>query len=64
MSKSILTRLNAAKASTNLKLADQIVQPKFGTEPKSVLYDLFGRKHTYLRVSLTERCNLRCILFI
>ena len=22
--------------------------------------DTFGRKHTYLRISLTERCNLRC----
>ena len=25
-----------------------------------VLVDGFGRRHTYLRVSLTERCNLRC----
>jgi len=25
-----------------------------------VLTDRFGRRHTYLRVSLTERCNLRC----
>ncbi|XP_026817662.1 molybdenum cofactor biosynthesis protein 1 isoform X1 [Rhopalosiphum maidis] len=25
-----------------------------------VLTDTFGRKHNYLRVSLTERCNLRC----
>eukprot|EP00300_Choanocystis_sp_HF-7_P025736 c27886_g1_i1.p1 GENE.c27886_g1_i1~~c27886_g1_i1.p1 ORF type:complete len:370 (+),score=74.36 c27886_g1_i1:30-1139(+) len=24
------------------------------------LTDTFGRQHTYLRVSLTERCNLRC----
>jgi len=24
------------------------------------LVDTFGRKHTYLRVSLTDRCNLRC----
>jgi cyclic pyranopterin phosphate synthase len=24
------------------------------------LTDRFGRRHTYLRVSLTERCNLRC----
>eukprot|EP01147_Barroeca_monosierra_P004658 gene4659-8604_t len=24
------------------------------------LVDTFGRKHTYLRISLTERCNLRC----
>lgn len=26
-----------------------------------VLTDTFGRRHTYLRVSLTERCNLRCL---
>ncbi|MBK7111266.1 MAG: GTP 3',8-cyclase MoaA [Flavobacteriales bacterium] len=24
------------------------------------LTDRFGRRHTYLRISLTERCNLRC----
>ncbi|KAJ8965405.1 hypothetical protein NQ314_004157 [Rhamnusium bicolor] len=27
---------------------------------ESPLIDLFGRNHTYLRISLTERCNLRC----
>lgn len=26
-----------------------------------VLKDTFGRLHNYLRVSLTERCNLRCV---
>ena len=26
------------------------------------LTDGFGRQHTYLRISLTERCNLRCTL--
>ncbi|MBT8401786.1 MAG: GTP 3',8-cyclase MoaA [Rhodothermia bacterium] len=25
-----------------------------------ILTDNFGRRHTYLRISLTERCNLRC----
>lgn len=31
-------------------------------EPReSVLTDTFGRRHTYLRISLTERCNLRCL---
>jgi cyclic pyranopterin phosphate synthase len=25
-----------------------------------ILTDTFGRHHTYLRISLTERCNLRC----
>ena len=27
---------------------------------QDILTDSFGRKHTYLRISLTERCNLRC----
>ncbi len=26
----------------------------------NILTDTFGREHTYLRISLTERCNLRC----
>jgi len=25
------------------------------------LIDRFGRKHTYLRISVTDRCNLRCL---
>jgi molybdenum cofactor biosynthesis protein A len=29
-------------------------------ELSPALIDSFGRRHTYLRVSLTERCNLRC----
>ncbi|CAE7770957.1 MOCS1, partial [Symbiodinium sp. CCMP2456] len=24
------------------------------------LVDTFGRRHSYLRVSLTDRCNLKC----
>ncbi len=27
---------------------------------KGTLTDRFGRRHTYLRISVTERCNLRC----
>lgn len=27
----------------------------------TTLVDSFGRKHDYLRISLTERCNLRCL---
>ncbi|TQD36289.1 GTP 3',8-cyclase MoaA [Haloflavibacter putidus] len=30
------------------------------TKQKNILTDNFGRKHTYLRISLTELCNLRC----
>lgn len=33
------------------------VQPARKTDP---LTDRFGRRHTYLRVSITDRCNLRC----
>lgn len=28
--------------------------------PRGALVDRFGRRHTYLRISVTERCNLRC----
>jgi len=27
---------------------------------KNILLDSYGREHTYLRISLIERCNLRC----
>ncbi|XP_012280540.1 molybdenum cofactor biosynthesis protein 1-like [Orussus abietinus] len=27
---------------------------------ENILTDTFGRYHTYLRISITERCNLRC----
>lgn len=27
---------------------------------QNILTDQFGRQHSYLRISLTERCNLRC----
>ncbi|WP_248722665.1 GTP 3',8-cyclase MoaA [Seonamhaeicola sp. ML3] len=30
------------------------------TKTTNILQDKFGREHTYLRISLTERCNLRC----
>lgn len=36
---------------------------KFESPPlpfSAFLTDAFGRQHTYLRISLTERCNLRC----
>ncbi|MBP0904874.1 GTP 3',8-cyclase MoaA [Mariniflexile gromovii] len=30
------------------------------SENKNILQDLHGRNHAYLRISLIERCNLRC----
>lgn len=37
-------------------------QPVVGLEPTDAgpLLDRFGRRHTYLRVSVTDRCNYRC----
>ena len=29
-------------------------------ETSNILTDSFKRKHTYLRISLIERCNLKC----
>jgi len=37
---------------------NRITQIKTNSGPE--LVDSFGRKHDYLRISLTERCNLRC----
>lgn len=30
------------------------------SDKTNILTDTFGRKHSYLRISLTEKCNLRC----
>ncbi|HQV39637.1 MAG: GTP 3',8-cyclase MoaA [Flavobacteriales bacterium] len=30
------------------------------TDRSTLLTDTFGRRHDYLRISLTERCNMRC----
>ncbi|XP_077293511.1 molybdenum cofactor synthesis 1 isoform X2 [Arctopsyche grandis] len=34
--------------------------PNERIQPLDPLTDLFGRRHTYLRISLSEKCNLRC----
>ena len=41
-------------------LATGVMQSRDESNPADVLTDQYGRKHTYLRISLTERCNLRC----
>ena len=45
-----------------LRLAQMRQQEELaaGEASRSVLTDRFNRRHTYLRISLTERCNLRC----
>jgi len=42
-------------APANQKLKEAPVLPF-----SAFLTDSFGRRHNYLRISLTERCNLRC----
>ena len=34
--------------------------PRVENSSRGILDDSFGRHHDYLRISLTERCNLRC----
>ena len=41
-------------------LAIGALEPRGDLPTADVLTDKYGRKHTYLRISLTERCNLRC----
>jgi cyclic pyranopterin phosphate synthase len=33
---------------------------KMSNKNNNILTDSFGRQHSYLRISLTELCNLRC----
>ncbi len=38
----------------------RLVPPRFATERPGA-WDAFGRQMTYLRISLTDRCNFRCV---
>ena len=29
-------------------------------EIRNIIKDTFGRKHDYLRISITDKCNFRC----
>ncbi|KAJ8985350.1 hypothetical protein NQ317_008381 [Molorchus minor] len=49
------SRQLSVKSYSNLKT---IKKPDYKSD--NPLVDLYGRRHTYLRLSLTERCNLRC----
>ena len=52
-------------ASDKLSYATSCAQlseaPARDNPVSDMLVDSFGRQHTYLRISLTERCNLRCM---
>ncbi|KAH0546128.1 molybdenum cofactor biosynthesis protein 1 isoform X2 [Cotesia glomerata] len=45
------------KVSRIQQLRERLEQDK----KHEILTDSFGRHHTYLRISLTEKCNLRCL---
>nr|XP_050856026.1 molybdenum cofactor biosynthesis protein 1 isoform X2 [Vespula vulgaris] len=59
--RNFLDALNASrKASTNPSNRIKEFREKLNTHSDDILTDSFGRRHTYLRISITERCNLRC----
>eukprot|EP00180_Rhodochaete_pulchella_P004666 Plantae.Rhodophyta-Rhodochaete_pulchella.ctg9186.p1 GENE.Plantae.Rhodophyta-Rhodochaete_pulchella.ctg9186~~Plantae.Rhodophyta-Rhodochaete_pulchella.ctg9186.p1 ORF type:complete len:372 (-),score=45.68 Plantae.Rhodophyta-Rhodochaete_pulchella.ctg9186:761-1876(-) len=63
MGRSALRRALRAVAE---KVEERALEPKSWVKshplstPQNALLDSFGRAHTYLRISLTEKCNLRC----
>eukprot|EP00339_Tiarina_fusa_P009742 CAMPEP_0116997702 /NCGR_PEP_ID=MMETSP0472-20121206/1043_1 /TAXON_ID=693140 ORGANISM="Tiarina fusus, Strain LIS" /NCGR_SAMPLE_ID=MMETSP0472 /ASSEMBLY_ACC=CAM_ASM_000603 /LENGTH=456 /DNA_ID=CAMNT_0004696657 /DNA_START=168 /DNA_END=1538 /DNA_ORIENTATION=- len=53
---------NASSSSPNNNDLDQILQHLQDLPmPQEPLQDRFGRQHSYLRISLSEKCNLRCL---
>ncbi|KAJ7040338.1 molybdenum cofactor biosynthesis prote [Mycena alexandri] len=54
------TTLTRSSAKLRAQVREKIAEID-GTSPfSSALIDSFRRRHDYLRISLTERCNLRC----
>ncbi|VDK79247.1 unnamed protein product, partial [Anisakis simplex] len=51
--------MNTAGARVRVKI-DPIEAAAVQATSAEGLFDKYGRKHSYLRISLTERCNLRC----
>jgi molybdenum cofactor biosynthesis protein A len=62
----VVDRVRASRSEESRPLAEalsaqRLVDPNESENVnQSVLTDRFGRRHSYLRLSLTERCNLRC----
>lgn len=50
----LLAKIRRSHAATPAAVAAAAPSP-------AILTDRFGRVHNYLRISLTERCNLRCV---
>ncbi|KAF7850776.1 hypothetical protein BT93_L5022 [Corymbia citriodora subsp. variegata] len=57
----LLSSCKAAGSSDHYATCAKLSEdPVKESSPSDMLIDSFGRLHTYLRISLTERCNLRC----
>ena len=58
------TSYNVIRASSSVSssrsINDSIISLVAPIRTHDALIDTFGRQHFYLRISLTERCNLRC----
>nr|XP_033323625.1 molybdenum cofactor biosynthesis protein 1 isoform X1 [Megalopta genalis]XP_033323626.1 molybdenum cofactor biosynthesis protein 1 isoform X1 [Megalopta genalis] len=52
---------NASVASNTSSRVQQFKKLLNKSDYNDRLTDSFGRRHTYLRISITERCNLRCL---
>lgn len=54
-------RLLGSAAAEALSPVQSAAAEALSVAPQKPLLDTFARRHTYLRISLTERCNLRCV---
>ncbi|KAI0673662.1 molybdenum cofactor biosynthesis prote [Trametes maxima] len=58
----VLPDLGSSATALRVRIKERIsaVDAARGTSVSPFLIDAFNRQHNYLRISLTERCNLRC----
>jgi hypothetical protein len=72
LAKTVFRQLNGSISASSLAIPATIPSLNLGqtnsnvqisaSASTSVLQDTFGRNHSYLRISLTEKCNLRCMV--
>ena len=55
-----MATINKHSRLTGMTTSPQQVE-QTGSEPQQQLVDRFGRHVTYLRISVTDRCDLRCV---
>ncbi|KAF7307208.1 Elp3 domain-containing protein [Mycena indigotica] len=56
----LVRRVHQSTGSARLRVQEKISQIDKISPISPALVDTFRRRHDYLRISLTERCNLRC----